>query len=139
LKVVDGGELLTSRSQLRPQRGVRPLRTPASRICADTSPHLHRRPRRVQRLGHVALGRHVEQQLEPAVPPPVANPRRATLTDRDQTRLLQALERLTDSVAARLELLAEPSLGRQRIARGIAAAEDVRAQASVDLARDSTG
>ena len=81
----------------------------------------------------------VEQQLEPAVPAPVAHAGRAALADRDQPGLLQALERLAHRVPAGLELLAQPPLGRQRVARAVAPAEDVGAQARVDLARDRTG
>ena len=77
-----------------------------------------------QRLGHVAL----EQQLEPAVTAPVAHPGRAALADRDQPGLLQPLERLAHAVPAGVERLAQPPLGRQRLADGVAAAEDVGAQ-----------
>ena len=92
-----------------------------------------------ERVGRVALGGDVEQQLEPAVVAPVADAGRAALADRDQARLLQALERLAHGVTAGLELLAEPALRRQRVPGGVAAGEDLGAQLRVDLARHRTG
>ena len=56
-------------------------RTSARRVGADARAHLHRRPRRMQRLRRVALGREIEQQLESAVPAPVPHARRAALAE----------------------------------------------------------
>ena len=134
-EILDGGELLGAGDELRALRGVGALRAAPGGVGADARPHLHRRPRGVQGLGHFAL----EQQLEPAVMAPVAHAGRAALADGDEPGLLQPLERLPHHVPARLQFLAEVALRGQRVSGRVSAAEDVRPQPGVDLTRERTG
>ena len=129
VEVALGGEQLGARLQLGALRGVRARRGAPRGVGADARPHLQHRPLDAQLRRDVAGRRELEQQLQPAVPPPVPHPRRPALGDPHEPGLLQALERLADGVAAGAEVLGEPALRRQRV---LVAGQDPRPQVLVD-------
>ena len=64
------------------------------------------------------------EQVEPALRAPVEHAGRAAVADLDEPGLLQALQRLADRVAVDGERLREQALGGERLAGGVAAAQD---------------
>ena len=74
--------------------------------------------------------------LEPGVGPPVEHPRRAAVAHRHEAHLLQAPQRLPQRVPRDAELLRQPPLTRQRLARPQLAGEDGVTQPREDGVRD---